>query len=1082
MEAPPRSKRQPVRRQAAAEAVATPNADSQNTTTIQPQSPAQLTTSPSQTPPPHESRSQSPQVAESRSTSPPEPLTRNTRSSRSRSPSQLPTTKGKAPQRKPAAKKGKGKAASRPRAASSGPSTRQGVGTSSPRGEKRVRSESNDEDAEDAGDERATKRARKETPTTFGFSTPGKVRRFEPKRRIPKSSPARNDNPVAVPLTTLTNNEKAITEQAAPSHDVDALSTIPSIEETTDRSRHASNPPKSTRRERSVSPEDSGDFEEYGVNSIRRRRLQEERRTIVDLEKKNDLLAAVRLTDLTKKVKDKAMRNEDSSVEKKAIADILVSELKPIWSLLQTLTIIQAKGGIIPSGFSPSRTSSITARVIFPATATRKELKLIDPNIIEMTYKMAKILTELPASHIPSPDVAAMGFQAIVARLARDEREQFEAVQSQLPLPQSPSQQPPNLSQSPSQQSSIPKARHRESKAPPKQKSPALPQQTSEGDHARDSEGATMSESESEVQKVAEPHEPQTPIQAPIQTPMRAPESQGWRTIATLAKSLVSAPFNFLAGRSGAGDEAATTNRLETDFTFNHPHNLPPPPTTPSRPSKQSKTRAQSERRPTSKSQLKGARGSPEKQVPKTERRRRLDSNKPLHLRQDISSSRRSEFQQQQDEEKQRQREEQAAQIQQEDNGHAKNTYSLPSPESSGDDELVAPAGLVSKTHITSLLDTPHIDLNNADTTFAPAPPLVKPTNFGKPSWGRMPAALPCTNPIDEWNANPNRDPLAVAAVDAFARSLGLPGHSVPGVGVQVEANRGDPSTSQNTDNPFARLTSQSVLEDPNEDLSRARRPTSDIGRQVDSVTANIEEGKPPLAQRRPVMFGGMPVKTSKPNGYPSWSRHNPLYRGLPDAVFKDIGRGRISIDYDKLEELQNQNITSQTETEGGYNPNPSNTYTVPTSPTGSDSSEDGNEENVGQVQDSGVGNITRPTQDSSSVLQQKQWSQTPPPKTPRPGNAELPQQSAADLLKAKAQQHQPKISSKLREVMVMSSPPVNVNVQMDIENWEGIFDPRVIKAVDNVPISYARPERHRLHAYISDEVDEVETAVSRVF
>jgi hypothetical protein len=128
------------------------------------------------------------------------------------------------------------------------------------------------------------------------------------------------------------------------------------------------------------------------------------------------------------------------------------------------------------------------------------------------------------------------------------------------------------------------------------------------------------------------------------------------------------------------------------------------------------------------------------------------------------------------------------------------------------------------------------------------------------------------------------------------------------------------------------------------------------------------------------------------------------------------------------------------------------------------------------------VRNSTRPTQDSSSVLQQKQWSQTPPPKTPRPGNAELPQQSAADLLKAKAQQHQPKISSKLREVMVMSSPPVNVNVQMDIENWEGIFDPRVIKAVDNVPISYARPERHRLHAYISDEVDEVETAVSRVF
>jgi hypothetical protein len=317
------------------------NVDSQDATANNPQNPAQLTTSPSQTPPPHESRSQSPQVAESRSTSPPEPLTHNTRSSRSRSPSQLPTAKGKAPQRKPAAKKGKGKAASKPRAATSGPSTHQGVGTSSTRGEKRPRNESNDEDAEDAGDERASKRARKETPTS-GFLTPGKVRRnrasFTPeprpaKRRNAKSSPAQNDVSVAVPLSAFTNNEKAVAEHVARSHDVDAVSTIPSIEETANRSRHASNPPNSSRRERSVSPEDSGDFEEYGVKSNRRRKLKEDNRTAIDLEKKKDLLAAVRLTDLTKLVQDKAMRNEDSSVEKKAIADILVSELKSILSL-----------------------------------------------------------------------------------------------------------------------------------------------------------------------------------------------------------------------------------------------------------------------------------------------------------------------------------------------------------------------------------------------------------------------------------------------------------------------------------------------------------------------------------------------------------------------------------------------------------------------------------------------------------------------------------------------------------------------------------------------------------------------------
>jgi hypothetical protein len=174
-----------------------------------------------------------------------------------------------------------------------------------------------------------------------------------------------------------------------------------------------------------------------------------------------------------------------------------------------------------------------------------------------------------------------------------------------------------------------------------------------------------------------------------------------------------------------------------------------------------------------------------------------------------------------------------------------------------------------------------------------------------------------------------------------------------------------------------------------------------------------------------------------------------------------------------------NDNDKSQTAAEHVCDPNPTGTYAVPTSPTGSDSSEDGNEENVEQVQDSEVGNTTQPPHESSSVLQQKQWNQTPPPKTPRPGNAELPQQSPADLLKAKAQQHQPKISSKLREVMVMSSPPINVNIQMDIENWEGIFDPRVIKAVDSVPISYPRPNRHTGYEQFSDQV---ETAVSKVF
>ncbi|PSS25319.1 hypothetical protein M430DRAFT_33077 [Amorphotheca resinae ATCC 22711] len=67
-----------------------------------------------------------------------------------------------------------------------------------------------------------------------------------------------------------------------------------------------------------------------------------------------------------------------------------------------------------------------------------------------------------------------------------------------------------------------------------------------------------------------------------------------------------------------------------------------------------------------------------------------------------------------------------------------------------------------------------------------------------------------------------------------------------------------------------------------------------------------------------------------------------------------------------------------------------------------------------------------------SSVLQPKQWTQTPPPK-PRPGNALLPataqQLSAAELAKAKAEKFKPKQPSGLRNVTQMSP------MQMDKEN-----------------------------------------------
>jgi hypothetical protein len=74
-------------------------------------------------------------------------------------------------------------------------------------------------------------------------------------------------------------------------------------------------------------------------------------------------------------------------------------------------------------------------------------------------------------------------------------------------------------------------------------------------------------------------------------------------------------------------------------------------------------------------------------------------------------------------------------------------------------------------------------------------------------------------------------------------------------------------------------------------------------------------------------------------------------------------------------------------------------------------------------------------TQDSEpSALQEKQWTQTPPPK-PRPGNAQLPHLapplSAAELAKAKAEKHKPREPSNLRHVTQMSP------MQMDKENKE---------------------------------------------
>jgi len=97
----------------------------------------------------------------------------------------------------------------------------------------------------------------------------------------------------------------------------------------------------------------------------------------------------------------------------------------------------------------------------------------------------------------------------------------------------------------------------------------------------------------------------------------------------------------------------------------------------------------------------------------------------------------------------------------------------------------------------------------------------------------------------------------------------------------------------------------------------------------------------------------------------------------------------------------------------------------------------------------------------SNEILGDKKWSQTPPPK-PRPGNAQLPSHSSAELAKARAalEKHKPKQPSRLCEVTQMSSPiqPVyeKENHYNDVKNiWDEsfpVFDPEVLELLNSIP------------------------------
>jgi len=145
-----------------------------------------------------------------------------------------------------------------------------------------------------------------------------------------------------------------------------------------------------------------------------------------------------------------------------------------------------------------------------------------------------------------------------------------------------------------------------------------------------------------------------------------------------------------------------------------------------------------------------------------------------------------------------------------------------------------------------------------------------------------------------------------------------------------------------------------------------------------------------------------------------------------------------------------------------------SRTYKFPEVEDGSD-----DDEEIGAVKDQSADRASGQSTQAAdtSVLQQKQWTQTPPPK-PRPVNAQLPQQvtqqsvsdavklqaqpSAIELAKARAEKFKPAKSSGLRNVTQMS--PLQVDQENRISQSQGQY-------------ADEHQERARLIAYFSQRI-----------
>ncbi|RFU25692.1 hypothetical protein B7463_g10640, partial [Scytalidium lignicola] len=223
----------------------------------------------------------------------------------------------------------------------------------------------------------------------------------------------------------------------------------------------------------------------------------------------------------------------------------------------------------------------------------------------------------------------------------------------------------------------------------------------------------------------------------------------------------------------------------------------------------------------------------------------------------------------------------------------------------------------------------------------------------------------------------------------------------------------------------------------------RARPYTGTLFAQPKSIQANINDGKFPLSPRSDV---------------DETSTAAPAIHNIPSTqVLQNIFEAE-RLTKDNIEKLNESNALTK------ENASPAKPM-VFKAPSDSSSDSDEDEEDVNE-------------QPSTSALQTKKWTQSPPPK-PRPSNASLPkmpsvaetspvktsdhltsQQQNGDLARVRgaAEKFKPKQPSRLREVVQMSPNQVQeqenkfIALAREIESTAIKFDPAVMAALNAIP------------------------------